>query len=398
MALANSESSFGTITKLFHWVTACLIILAIILGVVASRWDYSTSDALAQKAWLFSLHKTVGVTTFFVALLRILWATCQKRPGLLNGDKPVESFLAETVHWALYISLVMVPLAGWITHASSEGFAPLWGPFGQSLPLIPKSPELSEFAGILHTWWEKILLGAILLHVAGALKHHFVDRDATLRRMWFGASTSRTIKHRHSYAPIIVAVSVFVMVAGAGFTKFLGKGAGDALGTLVAEAPASEWTVKDGQLTITVQQFGSAVRGEFAEWTADISFDPQITNGVAGQVSGDIIIGSLSLGSVTAEAMGANYFNRDAFPTAQYAGEITHGGDDYVLNGTVTIRDSTQPFSMPFALDLTDGVATVQGDLVLNRMDFGIGADQTDEGSLGFGVSVSLNLTAERSN
>ena len=57
----------------------------------------------------------------------------------MNADQKLERFAAETVHWVLYGALVIVPLSGWISHAAAAGFAPIWWPFGQGLPLVPKA-------------------------------------------------------------------------------------------------------------------------------------------------------------------------------------------------------------------------------------------------------------------
>lgn len=71
MSRTNSAHHYGSVTKTFHWLTALLILTLIPLGIIANKLPYETSEQLAQKAWLFSLHKTLGVTVFFVALARI---------------------------------------------------------------------------------------------------------------------------------------------------------------------------------------------------------------------------------------------------------------------------------------------------------------------------------------
>ena len=98
MAATNSTTTYGTVTKTFHWLTALLIITAIILGAVANRLPYETNDQLAFKAQLFSFHKTLGVLVFAVALARILWALGQPKPGSLHPERTLETKLAEMVH------------------------------------------------------------------------------------------------------------------------------------------------------------------------------------------------------------------------------------------------------------------------------------------------------------
>ncbi|MGR3839457.1 MAG: cytochrome b, partial [Cognatishimia sp.] len=74
MALTNTAARYGSITKIFHWLTALLIFTAFPLGILAHDAPYDTSNELTRKALLFSLHKTVGILAFVTALLRILWA------------------------------------------------------------------------------------------------------------------------------------------------------------------------------------------------------------------------------------------------------------------------------------------------------------------------------------
>ena len=77
MATANTARSYGSVERTLHWLTALLILTAIPLGLYASDLPYATGAELARKAQVFSLHKTVGVTAFFVALIRIVWALTQ---------------------------------------------------------------------------------------------------------------------------------------------------------------------------------------------------------------------------------------------------------------------------------------------------------------------------------
>ena len=387
---------FSSLTKIFHWLTAGLILMIIPLGVLANRAPFETSEQLAQKAWLFSMHKTLGVAVFFVALLRILWAMTQEKPGPLHPDRKAETLLADIIHWVLYISLVAVPLTGWIEHAATSGFAPIWWPFGQSLPFIPQSESLAGVFAGLHWMFGKLMVASILLHIAGALKHHFIDKDATLRRMWFGASDApETLPHARKATAPIVAVLAFGGAAAAAYNLGFLERHGETIAAAALEDVASDWTVTEGALSITITQFGSKVSGSFAEWTSDISFDPEPAD-VMGTVETVVSIGSLTLGSVTADAMGPDYFDVEMHPTAVFTADIMPDGNAYVAEGTLTIKDASVPVSLPFVLDLDGDTAQMAGSLSINRMDFGVGATQTDEASLGFNVDIMVNLTATK--
>ena len=208
MPLTNTPAAYGTVTKTFHWLTVLLIAATLPLGIIANDLAHQirapgaeVTDALvARAALLFSLHKTLGIAVFFTALARIGWALTQTKPGLLNGDRRAEAWLAETVHWLLYGSLLLVPLTGWIHHAATSGFAPILWPLGQSLPLVPQSESLAALTADLHIIFERVLILSILLHVAGALKHHLIDRDATLRRMLPGRTEATPAPRQPGHA------------------------------------------------------------------------------------------------------------------------------------------------------------------------------------------------------
>ena len=399
MPLANTRSTYGSVAKSFHWLTALLILTLVPLGIYANDLPYDTSEALARKAFFFSIHKTLGVTVFFVALARIVWAVSQPKPALLHPDRKLESLAAETVHWLLYGSLLLVPLSGWIHHASTEGFAPIWWPFGQSLPFIPKSQALAATTAGLHIVFERVLIISILLHLAGALKHHLIDKDATLRRMLPGrVDVSPPVSAHRVALPVGAAVTLWAaaLAVGAMLGIYAPKDRPQTAAAL--EAVQSDWQVQEGTLSITVSQMGSDVTGSFADWTASISFDETVTDGPAGQVDVTISIGSLTLGSVTREAMGTDFFNAEAFPTANFTADILRSAEGYAAQGILTIKDQSLPVTLPFTLDLVDGVAQMQGSATLDRRNFNVGNGQTDEGSLGFSVDVNVMVTAAKAD
>lgn len=227
MPFGNTADSYGSVTKAFHWLTVLLIIVLIPLGLVVHSMAENlrgpaigvTPDYLMRTIWLFSFHKTLGVAVFFVALARVLWSILQPKPNPLSNNT-AQTMLADLVHWLLYGTLILTPLAGWAHHAATIGFSPIWWPFGQSLPLIPKSESLAAtFAG-LHVVMISLLCLSILLHIAGALKHQFVDHDATLRRMLPTASPmSPTYTRQRSFLPALGAMVALILATGYGIWR-----------------------------------------------------------------------------------------------------------------------------------------------------------------------------------
>ena len=398
MTQANTATRYGSVAKAFHWSIALLVITLIPLGIVANGLPFDTSEELAQKALLFSLHKTLGVFVFFLAVARIAWALTQIKPAGLHPERKLETLAAELVHWLLYGSLLLVPLSGWIHHAATTGFAPIWWPFGQNLPFVPKSESVAGLFAGLHIVFERVLAASILLHVAGALKHHFIDRDATLRRMWFGQTEAGTPGARHAVLrPLGLALIVWAAAISLGSVLGLyHHGPAQPQATTALESVESDWTVQDGTLAIGVTQLGSLVEGSFDDWTAKISFDETIEDEKQGEVEVTIAIASLKLGSVTSQAMGPDYFDSAQFPTAVFKADLLQANDGYTATGALTLRGKTIPVTMPFDLNLDGDTANVTGTLTLDRRDFGIGDNMADEGSLKFAVDVDVTLSATR--
>lgn len=402
MPLSNSATTYGAVTKGFHWLTALLILANLPLGWVAAdlaqQVQEGGDDALiARTALLFSIHKTTGVAIFFVALGRILWALSQPKPGLLNGDRPLEARAAETVHWLLYGSLVLVPLSGWVHHAAATGFAPIWWPFGQGLPFVPKSETVSEIAATLHLLFVIVLAGALTAHVAGALKHHLIDGDATLRRMLPGhrpgAPTARQPGHM---APLLAALTIWAVVlggaAGLGWFETRAEATGESLARV-----QSDWAVQEGSLQIRIRQMGSDVTGSFADWTAAITYaETPDAEGHHGTVEVVVSIPSLTLGSVTAQAMGKDFFDAQTHPTATFRADLVAAEGGHLARGTLEIKGQSVPVEMPFSLAIDGRSARAEGGLTVDRRDFGIGLGTKDAGALGFEVEISFDLVAMR--
>ncbi len=396
MPLHNTSQSFGKLTRVFHWLTALLILTAIPLGIIANDLPYDTSEALARKAQLFSLHKTLGIAAFLVAALRILWALFQTRPAALHPERRSEIFLAELVHWVLYSALLLVPLSGWVHHAATEGFAPILWPFGQNLPLVPKSDTVAAAAAGLHWIFAILLIGSLLLHIAGALKHHLIDKDATLHRMLFGTQAPVPSRPQQSHAvPALAAVLIYA--AGSAFALSVTPAEPPAAQITRAAAPTQgNWQVQSGSLDLTVQQLGSMVSGAFATWQADISFDPEAPVDAKGRVTVTIDTGSLSLGSVSDQAKGPDFLDVATHGTAIFTAKITGPGPSYEATGSLTLLGQTLPLTLPFMLEITGDTAEMTGQTTLDRRDFGIGAKFPDAASVGFTVDISVSLTAQR--
>lgn len=397
----NTLQSYGGLSRFFHWATALLIITAIPLGIIANDMAFATADQLALKTMLFSLHKTIGVLAFFVALARILWALVQIHPVPLHPTRKMETFAAGLVHWLLYISLVVVPASGWIHHAAVTGFAPIWWPFGQGLPFVPQSETVAAAATAVHWLFTKVMFVAIGLHVVGALKHQFMDRDATLMRMLRGVSAPAMPMQLRPAILAPIAAIVIAGVALGGATRLhlpqdTAEAALPAQTTQTAAVSGGNWQVDEGKLAISLQQMGQEVSGSFGQWQADIRFDDKITSGQAGTVTVTIDTASITLGSVSDQAKGSDFFDVAQFPQAVFTAPIDVVEGGYIAKGTLSLRGVSIPVELPFSLQIEGDRAVMQGTTRLDRRDYKMGASYNDESTVGFGVTVTIDLVANR--
>ena len=175
----NSRSSAeytGTAIGL-HWIAAALIIGNLAFGLYMV--DLPLSPA---KLRFYSWHKWAGVTIFLVSAARLLWRLSHSAPPLPSSMPAWQRKAANASHHLLYFLFFAAPLTGWL-FSSAAGFQTVY--FGV-LPipdLLSRNRELADILKVAHRTVTYGLACLVTLHVAAALKHHFVDRDTILARM-----------------------------------------------------------------------------------------------------------------------------------------------------------------------------------------------------------------------
>jgi polyisoprenoid-binding protein YceI len=143
---------------------------------------------------------------------------------------------------------------------------------------------------------------------------------------------------------------------------------------------------------------GATVEGRFADWTAAIDFSETPVDGRHGSVEVTIAIPSLTLGTVTQQAMQEEYFDAEDHPTAIYTADLLPGEGEgtYRAEGTLTVKGNSVPLSVPFELDIEGDAARAELSATVDRRDFGIGLGQDSDGTLGFEVGIEARVAATR--
>ena len=177
MTLKNTATSWGSVSKLLHWLIVLLILgqgtVGLLMGELRNGPD---------KIQVYALHKSFGLTILALVALRLLWRLYAGAPEPVPGTPTWQDRIARITHVGLYVLLFAIPISGWVLN-SAAGFPLQW--FGLvNLPAIAgKDDGLHELAEEMHELLFWILVGVALAHAAAAVYHHLFQRDATLARM-----------------------------------------------------------------------------------------------------------------------------------------------------------------------------------------------------------------------
>jgi cytochrome b561 len=177
MIIRNTTMRWGAVAQFLHWLIVALIIVQVVLATLADDLPLGM-----KKLAMLARHKSVGITILGLAAVRLLWRWLNPTPPLPDTLRPYERVLAHLTHAALYFILFAMPLSGWVM-SSARGFPVSWFGFIQLPDLVPKSKPLYAAMLATHEALAWTLGAVVLLHVAAALKHHFMLKDNVLRRM-----------------------------------------------------------------------------------------------------------------------------------------------------------------------------------------------------------------------
>lgn len=175
MYFKNTETRFGVIAILLHWIMAILIIGLLALGLYMVRQPISF-----EKLKLYGWHKEYGLLALALVIVRISWRIINKTPELAL---PLwENIAARSVHWAFYAFIFAMPITGWMMSSAAGLPVSFFGLF--TLPdLIAANEDARLLLTEIHEWLGYGLIATVCGHMAAAFKHHFINKDDILRRM-----------------------------------------------------------------------------------------------------------------------------------------------------------------------------------------------------------------------
>jgi len=180
MATHNPVESWSAAARLLHWLMAVLIALQGIGGWIGHEMDRSP-----LKVDVMTAHKSLGITLLLLAVIRLLWRWAHPAPPQPAGSKPWEIRAAWLSHATLYLLMIALPLSGWLAASTSLIPWKLWW-FIPWPSIAPVDPHLHEIATEVHEALVWSLMAILVVHIAAALRHHFVKHDTVLLRILRG--------------------------------------------------------------------------------------------------------------------------------------------------------------------------------------------------------------------
>ena len=174
--MSNTREKLSTTTIGLHWLLA-----AGMIGMLAFGLYLEDLPRSPDKAQLIGIHKTIGIVVLIAALVRLMWRRIDPYPDQVGSYTLREQRLSKIVHILLLIGTVLLPLSGIMMSLGGGYPVPVLGLFD----IVPfgKNEFVANIGHIGHGLGVKILIAAIVLHIAGALKNHITDKDGTIGRM-----------------------------------------------------------------------------------------------------------------------------------------------------------------------------------------------------------------------
>lgn len=196
--MIQNATRYTKTAVVLHWLIAIFVVVMFAIGWFMadipkegpkqSAYDlldlgiytWQLSEEVTARTFYFNLHKSLGITIFALIAIRILWRVTHKPPALLTSYKAMERKVATGTHHLLYLLMVAVPASGLVTGITSK-YGLKW--FGITIVEGLANKPVHEASAGAHEVLTFVFLALIVLHLLGALKHKFVDKDGTMKRV-----------------------------------------------------------------------------------------------------------------------------------------------------------------------------------------------------------------------
>ncbi len=196
--MKQTPTSYTKTAIVLHWLIAIFIALMFVLGWYMAElpkeapkqmaydlfdlgiYTWQVAEEVSPRTFYFNLHKSLGLTVLALIVFRILWRITHTPPAALSSYKAIEKKVAKATHHSLYLLMLAVPVTG-LTMAINSKYGVKW--FGIDVIAGLDNKPVRDFFECTHEFVGIVLLVLIGIHLLGALKHKFIDKDDTMSRM-----------------------------------------------------------------------------------------------------------------------------------------------------------------------------------------------------------------------
>ena len=174
MRLTNTLTEYGFISKVFHWLSAAVLIIQIPLGFYLVDMDFGDKRLTVE-----SIHVTLGLSIFYLILFRLLYKTLNPTPRLQNSLFPGQKIIAKLNHIFLYVSILVITISGALKKLFN----------GEELDMfffnieIKDNFELAEIFYEIHIVGNYTLIALISLHIFAVIIHKLLFKENLLKKI-----------------------------------------------------------------------------------------------------------------------------------------------------------------------------------------------------------------------
>ncbi|MCM2680052.1 cytochrome b [Echinimonas agarilytica] len=180
MNLKRTPETYNAMAVTLHWLSAMVVFGLFGLGLYMVELGY-------YDPWYRQgpdLHKGIGVLLFIATIVRLIWRVISHTPPPLSRHSEAVRKASYLGHLALYALMLSIMLSGYLISTADGRSIDVFGWF--EVPAsVTSIPNQADVAGQIHLYLAWSLIALVVVHVLAALKHHFIEKDGTLKRMWF---------------------------------------------------------------------------------------------------------------------------------------------------------------------------------------------------------------------
>jgi len=171
-----ARTRYTLTAQALHWLTVPLILAVLPLAWVVQSLPHDDPN----RAWLFVLHRSAGLTILALVVVRLAWRAANPPPPLPGGTSRAMELVGRATHWLLYAAILLMPISGYLQSGNGRPVSYL-GLF--NIPGFPKNQAVDDYSRILHNAGQWAIYGFVALHVLATVWHVAVRRDGLLSRM-----------------------------------------------------------------------------------------------------------------------------------------------------------------------------------------------------------------------